>query len=113
MYREIKITDGISTKEYAGSSSVPELDELSYVQTFLKRNPGLTFFSLLSQINGTCWCLKNEAEKANGKRETLESLLAIFTLQALSLQVLAQGFQVKGEDIVKRLEKWKNTGDFV
>ena len=113
MYREIKITDGISTKEYAGSSSTQNLDELSYVQTFLKRNPGLTFFSLLSQINGTCWCLKNEVERADIKKETLESLLAIFTLQALSLQVLAQGFQVKGEDIVERIKKWKNTGDFV
>lgn len=113
MYREIKITDGISTKEYAGGSSTQNLDELSYVQTFLKRNPGLTFFSLLSQINGTCWCLKNETEKAEVNRETLESLLAIFTLQALSLQVLAQGYQVKGEDIVERIKKWKNTGDFV
>ena len=105
MYREIKITDGISTKE--------NLDELSYVQTFLKRNPGLTFFSLLSQINETYWCLREEAKQVNIKKETLESLLAFFILQALSLQVLAQGFQVKGEDIVKRLEKWKNTGDFV
>lgn len=113
MYREIKITDGISTKEYAGGSSTQKLDELSCVQTFLKRNSGLTFFSLLSQIEGTCWCLKNEANHAIIKKETFESLLAIFTLQALSLQVLAQGYQVKGEDIVKRIEKWKNTGDFV